>query len=286
MTDIKIIHPGLLTSIQDDGRSGLGFYGIPPSGQMDPEAAHQANNILGNRPEAPVIECNLLAPKLRFMQPATFCITGADMQWTIDEEPLKRNLMLQAKAGALLAGKNAVQGARGYIAVQGTIECRHDYDSAATYAYAGLGGFEGRPLKAGDIVSVRPGVPSHAAKSASKIQTYADNVRILVVPGPEWGLMTKAAKQAFTMAEFSIASDSNRMGARLKGPALQSELQGKMDTVPLLPGTIQLPASGHPLVILAEGQTTGGYPRIAVIVPTSLARFNQIRPGQRLGFSF
>jgi antagonist of KipI len=318
MIDIEVIHSGLLTSIQDDGRRGVAFYGIPASGHLDPVAAHKANELVGNARSAPVVECNLLAPQLRFIHAATFSVTGADMRWTLGDKPLARNTGVHAPAGAVLHGAYTTDGARAYIAISGTIECQHDHQSASTYTYAALGGLEGHALGKGDVIHVIPptepltavpptepltaadltepltAVPptepltapagSSNAVPGGSTHTYNGSTTIRFERGPEWNLLTAEAQRVFASAEYSISTDSNRMGARLNGPALATNSLVQMETVPLLPGTVQLPGSGKPIVILADGQTTGGYPRIAIIPESELARFNQIRPGLSLGF--
>lgn len=284
MIEIDVIHPGLLTTIQDDGRRGVSFFGIPRAGHMDPGAAHEANAIVGNDANAPLVECNLLPPQLHFNHDTVVGVAGADMRWTVDDEPLARGVATRVAAGSVLTGSYAVDGARSYIAFGGTIECRRDYDSASTYTYAGLGGIDGRALAKGDVIRVSPGHAATRVMSSGPRHLYGDGPRVPFVRGPEWGLLTSEAQKTFTSANYAISANSNRMGARLEGPALVMTSNIEMETVPLLPGTVQLPASGQPIVILADGQTTGGYPRVAVIPSAGLAVLNQVRPGETFRF--
>ena len=281
-TEVEVVRPGLFTSIQDAGRPGLAFYGVPASGFMDPAAAAAANRMVGRDEDAALIECNLLPPTLRFDDEVRFALAGADMSWQLDGAPVDRYTTLVAPPGAVLQGRYTTNGARAYVAVAGALRCRRDYASAATYDYARLGGLDGKRLEAGDRLTFdRAGGQPQAQSEAPP--NYDAIERIVFDPGPEWGALTDAAKSLFASGEFVVGDDSNRMGARLEGPALEM-VSPAGRSVPLYPGFIQLPPSGNPIVILQDGQTTGGYARIASLATEELARFNQIRP--RRSFKF
>ena len=146
MGKLTVTQPGMQTQIQAAGRHGLAFYAIPPSGPLDPPAASLANELLENYVESPTIECHFVPPTLRFETDAVICLTGADMQWTVDNQPVDRFRTLEVSHGSLLSGRSAQDGCRAYIGVHGYIETSETFGSAACHALAGFGGNDGRVL--------------------------------------------------------------------------------------------------------------------------------------------
>ena len=276
MGSLTVLNPGLLTSFQDQGRPGLAFYAIPRSGPLDPQAAALANTLLLNSEQTPVIECHFLPPKLRFDSEATIALTGADMNWQINGRSVSRQKVIRVKSGSVLSGTPAQQGCRAYLAIHGTIETESTFGSSACYPLCGLGGNRGQAFAAGDQVSW-----CEATTSAFPVQLQleeepgrSDSIPILA--GPEYDWLTKEAKSALKTRAFSITPESNRMGTRLSGPNLETDGRALTNSLPLLPGFVQLPPSGQCIVVLQDGQTTGGYPRIAFLPPRSLCQLNQI----------
>lgn len=287
MTEVRIevLAPGLLTSIQDPGRRGMAFYGLPRSGWLDPEAAQLANRLIGNPADAAMLECNLLPPKFSFNGDCSLVLTGAAMRWRLDGSPIKRNLAVVAAAGAVLEGGPSRNGARAYVAFYGELQCSRIHSSAATDLSTGLGGFGGRRLQAGDVLTLA--TAQAAPRRELEPPEPEDYDLIDTIPvrrGPEWTMLSVAGQRALETGTFAVAPESNRMGARLSAPPLEASAPPDLPTVPVVPGVIQLPKSGKPIVILQDGQTTGGYPRIAVIPEAELGRFNQLRPGQEFRF--
>ncbi len=275
MAHIAVIHAGLMTTLQDAGRAGLAFYAIPAAGPLDPAAAKAANFLVGNAPQSTVLECNFVPPALRFERAAEIALTGADMRWQIDGAPTRCNRTVTVPAGALLSGQPATQGSRAYIAVAGCIHTERSFGATACYALASWGGNAGRPLRPGDRICwqaasvswrIELSVPA-AAPSCAVIEALS---------GPEFERLTPDSKRRMAAGAFCVTPESNRMGARLEGPLL-SVREGLLDSVPVLPGIIQLLPSGQCIVVLQDGQTTGGYPRIAYLPSSSLGRFNQLR---------
>lgn len=282
MLEVEVLHPGVLSLIQDDGRRGLAFYGIPASGHLDPGAAHLANLAVGNPPSHPLIECHLVAPRLSFRNAIEFAVAGADFGWQLDGESVERGRVMRAGAGSVLVGQAANDGARGYVALRGRLDCQLDHGSASTYTYAGLGGIEGRPLAAGDVLRIHRVEHADIDPRVGELASAGPST-IGFLPGPEWGALTEPSRQALVSTSFTISMNSDRMGARLSGPKLELQPSAHMATVPLLPGTMQVPGSGSPIVVLTDGQTTGGYPRVAILPHAELAKFNQIPPGREFG---
>lgn len=283
---VEVAHPGLLTTVQDAGRTGVAFYGLPRCGWMDPDAARLANLLVGNPETAPLLECNLVPPRLRVLDDCWLAVTGADMGWKLDHTVFQRNRAQPVAAGTELGGSAATDGARGYLAIAGTLRCERVHGSASTDLASGTGGIEGRPLAAGDTLVVEAAMAADSAISAPAVTSYADISHIRCRRGPEWNALAPQTRHAFPDAMFSVSTDSNRMGARLGGPRLVAASETSMASVPVIPGTVQLTPSGRLIVILQDGQSTGGYPRVAIIPEEELGRFNQLRPGQEFRFAF
>ncbi len=267
---LVILKPGLMTSIQDLGRTGLAYYAIPHSGVMDRNAARIALLLLNQSEDHPVIECTSIAPEIKFETDVQIAITGSEFNWTINKVPVVLNSVLNIKAGDTLKGKFAKNGLRGYIAIRGGLHIDKVYDSYATYVNAGIGGHEGRLLKKGD-------------------RLYWDylstnDFRIPIHKGPEYVFLTDLAKVELIKNTYTISAESNRMGVRLEGAGLDSTSYQLDHSAPVLPGFIQLPPSGRPIIVLQDGQTTGGYPRIAYIPDQYLSRLNQVPLGGEIRF--
>ncbi len=282
---VTVLTPGVLTSIQDAGRRGLAFYGIPRCGWLDGESAQQANLLVGNAPDAGLLECNLVAPRLKLNADCRLAVTGADMEWRLNDKPLARNHLTNVSAGSELSGGPAIDGARGYVAINGKLVCAAVHGSVATDLTTGIGGLGGHRLQTGDELVFRtdgnewpPELRAHRPPATER-PTRA----IKVLQGPEWELLAERSRARLTGNRFSISHDSNRMAARLSGTALDP-LDADMPSVPVVPGVVQLPPSGQLIVILQDGQTTGGYPRIVVVPECELSRFNQLRPGSSFRF--
>lgn len=273
MAILEIIKPGLMTSIQDLGRKGLAFYAIPRSGVMDRNAAKIALLLLNEKEESPLIECTSLAPQILFKSPAQIAITGADFNWRINDEKVNRNTLLNVKKGDVLKGQFAKDGLRGYIAVKGKLKLDKVYDSFSTYTNARIGGLDGRLLKRGDVLKW------------TSVENKESDLQILPIkPGPEFSYLSEKSKEELFTNIYKINPDSNRMGIRLDGSPLSDPLNPLENSVPVLPGFIQMPPSGLPIIVLQDGQTTGGYPRIAYVAEENLSTLNQIPLGGSLRF--
>lgn len=274
MPVLEITKPGLLTTIQDAGRRGSHFYALPTSGAMDPNAAAIALLLLDQDPASPLIECTSLAPSICFYGPARIALTGADFHWTLNGHSVPLNTALEVQDGDVLNGKHARDQLRGYIAVAGDWQGDKVYGSHSTYLNGRFGGWQGRALQKGDRLEWR-------------WETAVSKDGIPLIPiqkGPEYDLLSPAAQTQLVSTPYEIAPDSNRMGARLIGPVLDCSSYQLPDSVPVLPGFIQLPPSGQPIVVLQDGQVTGGYPRIAYVRVGDLGRLNRVVLGGRVWF--
>lgn len=281
MIGLTVVKPGLLTTVQDLGRVGYQRYGMPVSGAMDPFAMQVANVLVGNARGAAVLESTLLGPTLRAERDLVVAVCGADMAPAVDGEPVGAWRSFRLEAGRTLTIGSAASGARAYVAVAGGIAVPLVMGSAATYLKGGLGGFDGRALAAGDRLAVGP---EPAAAGAGRrlvpeaIPGYADLVTLRVVPGPE------ALGEAAWQATYEVTPQADRMGYRLAGPAIAVGEHGEIlsDATPM--GTIQVPPDGRPILLMADRQPTGGYPRLGVVASVDLPAAAQLRPGQRVRF--
>jgi len=267
---LEILKPGLMTSIQDLGRRGLAYYAIPHSGVMDENAARIALLLLNQSDDFPLIECTSIAPELKFNSPTRIVVTGADFQWMLNGRTVSRNQLIDINSGDIVKGGFTKDGLRGYIAIDGMLKVNNVYNSYATYSSAGIGGYDGRLLKKGDRLEWV------STPSAARI--------IPIYKGPEFDRLSDRSKLQLCENIYKIRADSNRMGARLEGRPLDSASYQLSSSAPVLPGFIQLPPSGLPIVVLQDGQTTGGYPRIAYIRRQELSRFNQVPLGGAFRF--
>ena len=280
---LRFEHVGLLSMIQDRGRTGHAWFAIPRCGPMDATSAEMANVILGNDIESPVLEFHFLAPKIRFLSDATVCLTGADMGWEVDGKLVGRAQTVSIPSGSLLTGTVARDGCRSYMAIHGEIQTRRSFGSAATYTPAGFGGNAGKAFSTGDELcwsrALSPLFPLQV-----DLKTAVADAELPCVAGPEFKMMDAVSQDAIFREEFCITPKSDRMGARLDGPTLSITDHAMLDSVPLLPGMIQLTPQGQLIVVLQDGQTTGGYPRVGYLDCRSVEQLNQTKLGQPFRF--
>jgi antagonist of KipI len=299
---LTIISPGLLTTIQDLGRYGYRKEGVPISGAMDTVALRVANLLVGNPEGAAGIEITFLGPKIRFEADHLLALTGADLGPTLNGEPLKMDRPVAVRQGSVLAFGGLRVGSRAYLALSGGLAVPRVLGSQATYLRAGIGGLAGRAFKTGDVVP-SSGLTEHGhriwqalsrahhtwgqAKWTPDPQLYPTphaNPLIRAVLGQEHGLFTEHSQKDFWHQEFIVTSDSDRMGYRLQGPLLARREPGEVVSSAVAFGTIQVPAEGHPIALLADHQTTGGYPRIAQVVAADFSSLAQVPLGKKIRF--
>jgi antagonist of KipI len=301
---ITILKPGLLTTIQDLGRSGFQKYGVITSGAMDQIAFRIANLLVGNQENQAGIEITLIGPSLRFETDLLISICGADFTPTINGDIVRLFRPIFVKKGSILDFGIAHNGARAYLAVAGGFDVPIVMNSYSTYLRAKIGGFHGRKLKSSDKLllqspsSATQKIISELSKKTGSNQylelnwfvdsgllpKYKNNHIVRVITGREFDLFSKESQKKFFQESYLITSKSDRMGYRLHGSPLFLEKQFEMLSEAVCFGTIQVPADGNPIVLLADRQTTGGYPRIAQIITVDLPVVAQAKPGNFLSF--
>lgn len=285
MSLLVILDPGPLTTIQDLGRPGYLRVGIPESGPMDREAFVLANRLVGNADGEAGLECTLMGPRVEFTDERVVAVTGADMPVALNGVEVPRWQAFTVKRGDVLKLGAAKGGVRGYLAVAGGVDTPPALGSRATYVRGQLGGLAGRGLKKGDRV---PLGPPHAARlgrvRADRVPDYSGEPKIRVVLGPQDDRFTESGIAAFLDGPYEMLPQSDRMGARLRGPSIE-HVRGHdivSDGVPL--GGIQVVGDRQPIVLLVDRQSTGGYTKIATVCSFDIGRVGQIKPGQRLRF--
>lgn len=285
---LKIIQPGMLSTIQDRGRYGYQRYGMPTAGAMDTFALRAANALLGNDDNAACIEATVLGPRIEILSDTTIAVTGANVAPRLDSEPIPMWQPVAASKGSRLEFRSPKDGMRGYLAVAGGIDVPEVMGSRATYMKAAIGGVEGRPLRAGDILSAL-GDSSEALATgrnfpADAIPKYGSAHELRVVLGPQQSAFTQAGIDTFLSETYTVSIHSDRMGYRLEGEPVEHTDGPDVisDGTPL--GTIQVPGDGQPIILLSDRGTTGGYTKIATVISTDLSKVAQAMPGHTVEF--
>lgn len=306
---LYVARPGLLTTVQDLGRYGYQRYGVAAGGAMDPFALRMANLLVGNDEGEGALEMTVTGPELRFEADCLISICGGNLQPVIQGAPVPMWRPVFVKQGNCLNFGNPLSGCRSYMAVAGGFQLPRVMGSMSTYLRAGIGGFAGRALQAGDSLHLRP--PSdaalrrmdHLASGSGNLSSsgspftfarwaispllfpaYGDQPVIRVVRGGQYDLFTGESQKRFWNGVFTVTPKSDRMGYRLKGPGLACADGKELISEAVGNGSVQVPADGNPIVLLADRQTIGGYPKIADVISVDLPVLAQVRPGAAIRF--
>ncbi|KAA2213033.1 biotin-dependent carboxyltransferase family protein [Pseudoroseomonas oryzae] len=290
---IEILAATPLSSVQDLGRSGVRRYGIGVSGAMDPMALSAANLLLGNERGAAGIEITASPLRLRFLADTAFSLCGADGAATLDGLPLPPFWAMAARAGQELSVRAPRAGMRAYLAVAGGIDVPVVMGSRSTDLKTGFGGHEGRGLAAGDRLPIgTPAAPPRipeggfgVAPPAGMPLSEADTTEVRVIRAAQYGRFPEAAHETFWSTAWTLRPDSNRMGFRLAGPALIPVERVELLSHGILPGVVQVPPAGEPMIQLNDANTCGGYPKMGVVIGADLWRLGQLRLGGGLRFA-
>ena len=286
---LKILEPGLLTTVQDSGITGFQKYGIGQSGAMDQISFALANEICGNEKNAACLETTLAGPSLRFVAPCDFAITGAVfVNATLDGVGIQMNKKISAKAGSVLNCGFASKGLRSYIAFSGGLLVPKVFGSSSTNLKSKIGGFMGRKLLADDelAIGVNPKKPA-ALQESGHTKIIKENKGVLIldcIKSSQFNNFQKKIVKKFTKLIFTVSAESDRMGIRFTGQSLEC---GKTDIISdAIPfGAVQITSAGLPVVMAADRQTTGGYAKIACVTKASMCRLAQALPGTKVRFN-
>ncbi|RIW35067.1 biotin-dependent carboxyltransferase [Bacillus salacetis] len=278
---------GLLTTIQDGGRIGYRDIGMPVSGPMDELAFRMANLLVGNAEGEAAVEITLQGPVLQFTSQAIIAICGADLNPSINDEPVSSNKPLQVRRGDVLRFGVAERGLRAYISFKGGMQVSKQLGSSSTNTLAKIGGYAGRPLKAGDKINLNteePGGSTIPWSLSPSLFSYLGKKEVRVIKSTQWDWFTEETQISFLSKEFMITPESDRMGYRLSGPPLRMKYSQELLTEGITKGTVQVPASGQPIVLMADSQPTGGYPKISNIITADLPVIAQKKPHETVTF--
>ncbi len=298
---LRVEAPGLLTTVQDAGRSGRQHLGVGPAGAADGLSLALANLLAGNPPGAAALEFTLRGPVFVAEASLVVALGGAPFPASVDGAPLPRWRPIALRAGTRVELGETPAGLRGYVAVAGGVEVPEVMGSRSTDLRGGFGGFQGRALRAGDTLAAGP--PQEQVRRclavprglAFRVMPWrlpwtgpwpgeAVDEPFRVLPGPHWPLLPPAAQARFLQGPFRVGSRSDRMGLRLEGPPLALAQPLEPLSAGVATGTLQLPPDGGPILLLADRQTTGGYPRLGEVASVDLPRAGQLRPGNPLRF--
>jgi biotin-dependent carboxylase-like uncharacterized protein len=279
---IQVVKPGTLDLVVDLGRPGYRALGVPEGGAADAPALIRANRLVGNPDDAAGLEMTLRGPELCFPDGAAVALTGADMAAILDGVYLQPCLRYKVRPGALLKFGLANAGIRAYLAVAGGIDVPKVLASRSTFLPGGWGGWQGRALKAGDRLPVGSPCGSQVWECLPGSMPGTEAV-LRVLPGPQLKGFTDASLARFLHQAFVVQADANRVGIRLTGEVLDYA-KGEIASQAVLPGAIQVPPSGQPIILGWDGPVTGGYPVIAGVIAADLPRLAQFGPGDSLRF--
>ena len=287
MTDIfNVLSPGAYTTVQDLGRFGWQPFGVPPSGMLDDFAGRVANMLVGNPDTAALLELTFSGPTLKILSPATIALTGADMPFSINGVPAAGWCALPVQPGDTVTVGMARSGCRGYLAVSHGIDVPLVMGSRSCYVGAAIGGFKGRPLQPGDCLRRGPGEADYLARRVpvERVPAYPSEITLRAIPGPQDDFFDYGL-DVFFNASFTVSPQADRMGCRLQGPFI-SQIEAMPRSIisePSLPGGVQIPQDGQPIILLSE-QTVGGYTKIATVISSDIPRVAQALPGDRIRF--
>nr|WP_316652030.1 biotin-dependent carboxyltransferase family protein [uncultured Gellertiella sp.] len=292
---IEILSTGLSNTVQDRGRRGHLAAGVSRAGAMDGQALEIANRLLGNASDAAGLELAIFPFRLRFHVACRFAIAGAECAAALGSASLPPFWTMEAGAGDELRLAPPRQGARAILAFSGGLDVPLVLGSRATDLKSGWGGFCGRGLERGDRLVLLP--PDRAAQAGrlqlpggwgaevADLRPTADgDVPVRIMPGAEWDGFTSGSRSQFVDRSWRLTGEANRQGYRLDGPALTLIEKRELFSHGIMPGTVQVPPNGQPIIQMAEANTCGGYPKIAHVIEADLWRLAQMRPGDRLRF--
>jgi len=288
MSGIKIVTPGFITTIQDSGRFGFQQYGIPVAGAMDMHSLELANILVGNNRDTAVLEITMTGPTIEFESSVAIAITGADMSPAINGNAVEAYKTTYVNPGDVLSFGELKSGLRTYLAIEGGIDVIPIMGSKSTYLKAGIGGFEGRKLNAGDHLQIsylKRTIPIGIRKIPySMMPKYNSEILVRVIMGPEDAHFTSEGLSTFLENDYMVTEHSDRMGLRLQGPKIIHKNDPDILSSGINLGTIQIEGNGQPIVLMADRQTVGGYTRIASVISVDIPFLAQAKPGDRVRF--
>ena len=290
MSQISIISPGLFATVQDIGRFGYAHLGISAAGAADAVSLRLGNLLLGNHENAPALEMSVVGAEVDFGATTIIALAGADMEPTVDGESMPMWTARKINSGQVVKCGAATSGFRAYLCIRGGIDVPLVFGSASTHSQTRLGGFCGRPLKKGDIVTLAVTASSDSFRSLQVdpevLSQIAPRNVLRVTSGPQAPLFPQLVHHLFYSSSYEVTRESDRMGLRLTGAALsRNDNNSEILTEGVSLGAVQITHSGMPIILFVDHQTTGGYPKIANVISADLHSVGQLRPGDRVTFT-
>ncbi len=286
LTCISIIKPGLLTTLQDEGRRGHQQYGIPVAGAMDQYSLKLANILVGNDPAEAALEITLMGPTIEFSCSTNIGLAGGDFPMLLNGTEVRAYESIRVSRGDILTIGMAKSGCRAYLSVAGGFDVPPIMGSSSTYLRGGFGGFKGRQLKEGDEIPIKTSEKPLGFRKipSAMIPDYAESYVARIILGPEDQRFTDEGLEVFLNSEYTLANQCDRMGYRLEGPMIKHTSGADIISGGINLGAIQVPGHGNPIIMMADRQTTGGYTKIANVISVDIPYLAQLRPGNKLRF--
>lgn len=286
MAKLTVISPGPLSTIQDEGRFGYMSTGFSPSGAMDVYSMKLANILVGNAPGDGVIEMTFMGMTVQFDCTTVIALTGADMHPAVNGKNIDMYAAVEVHAGDVLTLKAATKGMRTYLAVAQGFAISPVMGSMSTNLKCGLGGFQGRRLEKGDEIPLRQSIPLSfvGGRRMQPDNEYPSLIRVRVILGPQEEYFTEKGIETFLSTEYTVSDKSDRMGVRLEGMGIENKNGVDIISDGIVTGSVQVPASGMPIILMADRQTTGGYAKLATVISADLPKIAQARPGNKICF--
>lgn len=300
---ISVLNPGLLTTIQDLGRIGYQKYGVIVSGAMDTYALRLSNIMVGNEENEAVLEITLIGPSLKLEKGTLFSLTGGNLSPTINEKRIPMGRPIYVTRDCVLKFGSCIKGCRSYLAVAGGFDVPKVMGSKSTYLRAEFGGFNGRALKKDDVLSigVKSSMSNKIIKKMEDIKGNGDFVSsvwymknfmmqnsegtvIRVFEDRQFNAISEESINKFFNSKFNVDNKSDRMGYRLFGEKIELKEKLEMISEEVSVGTIQIPPDGNPIILLADRQTAGGYPKIAHVASVDIQKIVQLKPNDKITF--
>ena len=282
----RIVKPGFFTTVQDLGRFGYLEFGVPLSGAMDEFSIRVANMLVRNDQGDACLEVTMLGPELEAVRDTLIAVAG-DIAFQINGHEAEMWQTIRVKNGDTILFGKVKTGCRAYLAVRGGIDVPTVLGSRSTYVRGEIGGMQGRPLKAEDYIEgfdTSHSVDQLLSLPKEFIPDFGAQINADVLLGPQQESFTQEGIETFLSNSYNVTIESDRMGYRLDGPIIQRSEQVDTISDAILPGSIQVPADGQPIVTMRDAQTTGGYPKIATVISSDLHILGQAKPGDRISF--
>ena len=282
---LHIVHPGLQSLVQDQGRLGPQAYGIPIGGAMDKSSARIANRLVGNPENYPTLEIAMIGPKIRIEGNCYLALSGADLSPHIDGQRIPMYETLSIKSGSILSFARPVSGCRTYLAAAGEWQVPTWMGSHSAYVQAGMELPAGSVLSKGNRIEIntRTSIPLRSLPLENR-PTFPSKLHVRVLSGPEFEQFSSYQIGHFFSRGHRLLSTSNRMGYRLNSTIPEFQPSQEMISSGIVPGTIQITTSGQPIILMADAQTTGGYYRIANVISDDMDALGQVKPGEEVWF--